>query len=33
MKLYSTKEPILGFFLLFNFHIDSTLTFSSGLKY
>ena len=31
--IYSTKEPILGFFLLFNFHIDSAQTFSSGIKF
>ena len=30
-EIYSTKEPILDFFLLFNFQIDSALTFSSGL--
>ena len=30
-KNYSTKDPILGFFLLLNFQIDSALTFSSGL--
>ena len=32
-EIYSTKEPVLGFFLLFNFQIDSALTFSSGLVY
>ena len=31
-EIYSTKDPILGFFLLFNFQIDSALTFSSGLN-
>lgn len=30
-EIYSIKELILGFFLLFNFQIDSALTFSSGL--
>lgn len=32
-EIYITKGPILGFFLLFNFQIDSALTFSSGLIY
>ena len=31
-EIYSTKEPILGFFSLFNYQIDSALTFSSGLE-
>ena len=32
-EFYSTKESVLGCFLLFNFQIDSALTFSSGLIY
>lgn len=30
-EIYSPKDPILGFFLLLKFQIDSALTFSSGL--
>lgn len=30
-EIHCMKEPILGFFSLFNYQIDSALTFSSGL--